>query len=72
MHTIVTDSRKRLRIPGALPQQVFSYVRDGERIVLTPVQDRIKEPFPPGSLKKHFTKTRNREEVMLLKGCVLP
>jgi hypothetical protein len=29
------------------------------------------EPFPPGSLADYFTPAKDREELALLKGCVL-
>jgi hypothetical protein len=73
MHTLVVDSKKRIRLPGAEPNQVFAYERQGEgRFLLTRlVKDAPAEAFPRGSLKKYFTRKKAREELALLKACSL-
>ncbi len=73
MHTLIVDSKKRVRLPDAEPNQVFAYERQGDgRFLLTRlvVQEPV-EAFPPGSLRKYFTPAKAREELALLRGCSL-
>jgi len=71
MKTLKVDPSKRVRIPDAIPGQVFEYSRNGENsFTLTLVKAAAKEKFPPGSLAKYFTPERNREEREILAGCV--
>jgi hypothetical protein len=72
MHTLIVDSKKRIRLPDAEPNQVFAYERQGEgRFVLMRVVQDPAEAFPRGSLKKYFTRAKAKEELTLLKGCSL-
>ena len=73
MHTLVVDSKKRIRLPDAQPHQVFAYEPQGEgRFVLTRViAQEAADAFPRGSLKKYFTRKKAMEELALLKGCSL-
>ena len=71
MKTLKVDPSKRVRIPDAQPGQLFEYSRNGEHsFTLTLVKAETKEKFPPGSLAKHFTPERNREELEILAGCI--
>lgn len=70
MKTLTVDAQKRIRIPDAIPRQVFSYTNNGDgTITLTLVKAEAKEPFPPGSLKKFVTSERDKEMLELLQGC---
>jgi hypothetical protein len=72
MKTVKVDERKRIRIPGAKPQQVFAYEENGDgTITLTLVKGARKERFPPGSLRKYVTPESDKEMLTLLKGCSL-
>ena len=72
MKTLTVDANKRVRIPDAKPKQVFAYENrgDGTRI-LTEVKAEAKERFPRGSLLKYLTPERDKEQLEILKGCVL-
>lgn len=71
MKTVKADERKRVRIPAATPGQVFVYDYSGNgTITLTPVKPSEKEPFPPGSLAKYFTKEKDAEETAIASGCI--
>jgi hypothetical protein len=71
MKTLKVDRSKRVRLPGALPGQVFEYSRNGDNgFTLTLIRREVKEKFPPGSLLKYFTAERNKEELAILSGCV--
>jgi hypothetical protein len=73
MHTLVVDSKKRIRLPDAKPNQVFAYERQGDGLFLLTrlVKEEPAEPFPRGSLKQYLTPAKAREELALLKGCSL-
>lgn len=73
MHTLIVDSKKRIRLPDAEPKQVFAYERQGDgQILLTPLfKAETGEAFPRGSLKQYFTRAKATEELTLLKGCSL-
>ncbi len=73
MHTLIVDSKKRIRLPDAEPNQVFAYERqdDGRFILTRVVKEEAVEAFPRGSLKKYFTRAKAKEELALLKGCSL-
>jgi hypothetical protein len=73
MHTLVVDSKKRVRLPDAEPNEVYVYETQGKgRFVLTRVvKPEASEPFPRGSLKKYLTPGKAKEELLLLKGCSL-
>jgi len=73
VHTLIVDSKKRVRLPDARPNQVFAYEPQGDgQILLTRlVKEQVAEPFPRGSLKKYFTRAKAKEELALLKGCSL-
>jgi len=73
MHTLIVDSKKRIRLPDAKPNEVFAYERQGDgQILLTRlVKEEPAEAFPRGSLKKYFTREKAKEELALLKGCSL-
>ncbi len=73
MTTLKADNRKRIRIPDAIPGQVFAYEREADgRITLTRVvKAERKERFPKGSLLKYFTPERNKEELAIQAGCSL-
>jgi len=72
MKTVTVDDKKRIRIPDAKPQQVFAYEHIGDgSIKLTLIKPKIKEPFPPGSLKRYVTPEANEELLQILKGCSL-
>jgi hypothetical protein len=73
MHTLIVDSKKRLRLPDAEPNQVYAYESQGEgRFLLTRVvKQESAEAFPRGSLKKYLTRAKASEELLLLKGCSL-
>jgi len=69
--TLTVDDQKRIRIPDAKPRQVFAYANNGNgTITLTEVRAEAKERFPPGSLLKYLTPERDKEESILLSGCV--
>jgi hypothetical protein len=71
MKTLTVDDQKRIRIPGTKPRQVFSYAMDpGGTIAPVPVKAERKEMFPRGSLLKYFTSKKDKEEALLLSGCV--
>ena len=71
MKTLKVDRSKRVRIPDALPGQVFEYSRNGDNsFTLTLIPGELKEKFPPGGLLKYFTAERNKEEMAILSGCV--
>jgi hypothetical protein len=67
------DSKKRVRLPDAKPNQVFAYEPQGEgQFLLTRlVKQAPGEAFPRGSLKKYLTRAKAAEELALLKGCSL-
>jgi hypothetical protein len=72
MKTAKVDSKHRIRLPETEPEQVYAWEKDGEgRFILTLVKVETKETFPPGSLTKYITSKRNREQLVLLKGCTL-
>jgi hypothetical protein len=73
MHTLIVDSKKRIRLPDAEANQVFAYERlDDGRLVLTRVvKEDPAEAFPRGSLGKYLTRAKAKEEMVLLKGCSL-
>jgi hypothetical protein len=73
MHTVIVDSKKRLRLPDAEPNQVYAYEPQGEgRFLLTRVvKSDPPEAFPRGSLKKYLTRSKADEELVLLRGCSL-
>lgn len=73
VHTLVVDSKKRVRLPDAKPNQVFAYEQQGEgQFLLTRlIKEEPAESFPRGSLKKYLTRAKAKEELALLKGCSL-
>lgn len=72
MKTLTVDAQKRVRLPDAKPKQVFAYINNGDgTVTLTLVKAEAREPFPPGSLLKYFTRERDREEMAILSGCTL-
>ena len=73
MHTLIVDSKKRVRLPDAEPNQVFAYERrgDGQLLLTRLIKQKPTEGFPRGSLKKYFTRAKAEEEMALLKGCSL-
>ena len=72
MKTLTVDDHKRIRIPDAKPRTVFAYENHGDgTITLTEVRAEPKQRFPRGSLLKYLTPQRDREQLEILKGCVL-
>ncbi len=72
MKTLKVDAHKRVRIPDLQPGQVLAYTKHGNNtFTLILVEEPANEAFPPGSLLKHFTPEKNREELQLLAGCSL-
>lgn len=72
MKTLTVDDQKRIRIPDAKPRTVFAYQNNGDgSITLTEVTAEAKERFPRGSLLKYLTAERDKEQLEILKGCVL-
>ena len=72
MKTLTVDDQKRIQLPDAEPQQVFSYVNNGDgTMTLALVKAKASEPFPRGSLLKYFTPEKDKEELALLSGCSL-
>lgn len=73
MHTLIVDSKKRIRLPDAKPNQVYAYEEQGEgRFLLTRVaKTEPPEAFPRGCLRKYLTREKAKEEMALLKGCSL-
>lgn len=73
MHTLIVDSKKRVRLPDARPRQVFAYEPQGDgRFLLTRlVKEEPPESFPRGSLRKYLTRAKAEEELALFKGCSL-
>lgn len=71
--TIATvDEKKRVRIPDAKPGQQLSVQPQADGSwTLTPVLPAEKLKFPPGSLLKYLTPERDKEQLEILKGCVL-
>lgn len=71
MKTLTVDDQKRIRIPNAKPRQIFAYTANPDGIItLVPVKSERKEMFPRGSLLKYFTPKKDKEEAILLSGCV--
>jgi hypothetical protein len=70
MHTLLVDSKKRIRLPDAEPHQVYAYEpQGGGRILLTRlVKDQPPEAFPRGSLRKYLNREKSNEELVLLKA----
>lgn len=54
MHTLVTDNKKRVRLPGAEPGDVFAYETHLGHITLTPVVKVV-----PKATKAHLVKGPN-------------
>jgi hypothetical protein len=73
MHTLIVDSKKRIRLPDAEPNEAYAYEQEGPgRFVLTRVvKEQPAEAFPRGSLKEYLTHEKAKEELTLLKGCSL-
>jgi hypothetical protein len=73
MHTLIVDSKKRVRLPAAAPNEVYAYEcqNDGSIVLTRMVKQASGEAFPRGSLRKYFTLEKTREELALLKGCSL-
>ena len=72
MKTVKVDARKRVRLPDVRPQQVLAYHKNGDgSFTLRPLKEQSADPFPRGSLLRYITKTRNKEQLALLKGCTL-
>ena len=72
MTTVKVDDRKRVRIPDAEPGQIFAYIDNGNgSFTLMPVQTEGTERFPRGSLLKHFTPEKGKEELAILPGCTV-
>lgn len=71
MHTLMVDSKKRVRLPDAEPNQVFAYERqgDGQFLLTRLVKEIPTETFPRGSLRSYLTRAKAKEELALLKGC---
>ncbi len=70
--TLTVDARKRIRIPDAKPRQLFAYENNGDgTLTLTQVKTEVQERFPSGSLKKYLTADRDKEQLSILKNCVL-
>ena len=71
MKTLKADKYRRVRIPDAKPQQVFTYTNNGDgSFTLTALGAKRKPAFPRGSLLKYFTPERDKEELAILSGCV--
>jgi len=70
VHTLIVDSKKRLRLPDAEPNQVYAYEPQGDgRFLLTRVvKTDPPEAFPRGSLRRYLTRSKAKEELALLKG----
>ena len=72
MTTLKVDDKRRVRLPGSQPGQVYVCEHQGNgNVVLTLMKAKAREPFPRGSLKKYITPEMNREQLALLKGCSL-
>ena len=73
VHTLIVDTKKRVRLPDAQPNQVFAYEQqgDGKFLLTRLIKEKPTESFPRGSLKKYFTRSKAKEELALLKGCSL-
>jgi hypothetical protein len=72
MQTVKADSKRRVRLPDAKPQQVFAYSNNGDgSFTLTLVKAERKPAFPRGSLLKYFTARKNKEELERLPVCSL-
>ena len=72
MKTLTADDQKRVQIPDAKPQQVFTYEANADgSILLTPVHNDQAERFPRGSVLKYLTPERDQEQLAILKGCSL-
>ncbi len=71
MQTVKADSKKRVRIPDAKPQQVFAYANNGDgSFTLTLVKAERERAFPRGSLLKYLTAERDKEQLAILSACV--
>jgi hypothetical protein len=72
--TATVDDRKRVRIPDAEPGQTVTILTSADGWTISKVKPQeaqeIRDPFPPGSLLKYFTKERDELESILVKGCV--
>ncbi len=72
MTSVKCDDKGRIRMPDGKPGDIFAWERDGDgSLRFIKLKAEAHEPFPPGSLKKYFTAARDREELALLRGCVL-
>jgi hypothetical protein len=72
MNTLKVDAKRRIRLPEAMPEQVYIWEKDpAGRFILTLVKPEPKEAFPPGSLDQFINPARDREQLALLKGCTL-
>ena len=71
MKTVRADKYKRVRIPDAKPEQVFTYANNGDgSFTLTVVRSERKPVFPRGSLLKYLTRNRDKEQLAILSACV--
>ena len=73
MTRIVTvDDKRRVRIADAEPGQRVQVQSSAEGWKVSPVKPPEEtEAFPRGSLLKYITAEYNREQLEILKGCVL-
>ena len=73
MTTATVDDRKRVRLPDAKPGQVLTIEPgpNGGWFLAPVVKAETADPFPRGSLLKYVTSEYNREQLEVLKGCVL-
>jgi len=71
MKTLRADKYRRVRIPDAKPQQVFTYANNGDgSFTLTVVRAERKPAFPRGSLLKYLTPERDKEQLSIVSACV--
>ena len=71
MKTLRADKYRRVRIPDAKPQQVFTYANNGDgSFTLTLVRAERKPAFPRGSLLEYLTPERNKEQLAIVSACV--
>ena len=71
MKTLRADKYRRVRIPDAKPQQVFTYANNGDgSFTLTVVRAERKPAFPRGSLLEYLTPERDKEQLAIVSACV--
>ena len=78
MSSTILDKKRRMTLPesvceavGLQPEDRIEWrVENGEIRGRKLVASKKREPFPRGSLTKHLTAARDREQLAILSACV--